>query len=187
MPHTLLILHFRYIDSDPEQFNTALLPPHVLNALEADSFWCLSRMLDGIQDNYIATQPGIHRSVKRMSELVARIDRNEFFSMPHGVVLTVLSFSASGSTSRFGKRGIYAICVQMDELFADAGDQRAEYHPDVGYLSGEPHIRVEQTSSLMKSILGRRTRCIFPIPLICLFSVSSQVEQEITRNGHHPS
>ncbi|KAJ3558015.1 hypothetical protein NM688_g1153 [Phlebia brevispora] len=63
-----------YIDSDPEDFDPAALPTHVLNAIEADSFWCLSRLLDGIQDNYIAGQPGIHRSVKRMSELVARID-----------------------------------------------------------------------------------------------------------------
>jgi TBC1 domain family member 2 len=45
-----------------------------MNAVEADSFWCLSRLLDGIQDNYISAQPGIQRSVKRMAELVARID-----------------------------------------------------------------------------------------------------------------
>lgn len=61
-------------DSDPEQFDTSLLPENVLNAVEADSFWCLSRLLDGIQDNYISAQPGIQRSVKRMAELVARID-----------------------------------------------------------------------------------------------------------------
>lgn len=42
--------------------------------MEADSFWCLSRLLDGIQDNYIHGQPGIHRGVKRIAELVARID-----------------------------------------------------------------------------------------------------------------
>ncbi|KZT10679.1 RabGAP/TBC [Laetiporus sulphureus 93-53] len=63
-----------YIDSDPEEFDPAILPTSVLDAIEADTFWCLSRLLDGIQDNYIATQPGIHRSVKRMAELVARID-----------------------------------------------------------------------------------------------------------------
>jgi len=64
----------RAADSDPENFDTSLLPTDVLNAVEADSFWCLSRLLDGIQDNYISAQPGIHRSVKRMAELVARID-----------------------------------------------------------------------------------------------------------------
>ncbi|OSC97452.1 RabGAP/TBC [Trametes coccinea BRFM310] len=63
-----------YIDTDPEDFDTALLTDSVRTAVEADTFWCLSRLLDGIQDNYIAGQPGIHRSVKRMAELVARID-----------------------------------------------------------------------------------------------------------------
>ncbi len=61
-------------DSDPEEFDTAILPDTVRTAVEADTFWCLSRLLDGIQDNYIAGQPGIQRSVKRMAELVARID-----------------------------------------------------------------------------------------------------------------
>ena len=63
-----------YIDTDPETFDPGLLPPSVLNAVEADTFWCLSRLLDGIQDNYIFAQPGIQRSVRRMEELVKRID-----------------------------------------------------------------------------------------------------------------
>jgi hypothetical protein len=63
-----------YVDADPEEIDPSVLPPHVLTAVEADSFWCLSRLLDGIQDNYITAQPGIQRSVKRMAELVARID-----------------------------------------------------------------------------------------------------------------
>lgn len=63
-----------YSDSDPEDFDPSLLPTRVLNSIEADSFWCLSRLLDGIQDNYIFAQPGIQRSVRRMAELVSRID-----------------------------------------------------------------------------------------------------------------
>lgn len=61
-------------DSDPELFDVGDLDPAVLAAIEADSFWCLSKLLDGIQDNYISHQPGIQRLVKRMSELVKRID-----------------------------------------------------------------------------------------------------------------
>jgi TBC1 domain family member 2 len=64
----------RTLDSEPENFDPHLLPPNALSAVEADSFWCLSRLLDGIQDNYIFAQPGIQRSVRRMAELVARID-----------------------------------------------------------------------------------------------------------------
>ncbi|KAL9711574.1 GTPase-activating protein [Leucoagaricus gongylophorus] len=63
-----------YIDSDPENFDPSVLPKDILNAIEADSFWCLSRLLDGIQDNYIFAQPGIVRSIKRMADLVSRID-----------------------------------------------------------------------------------------------------------------
>ena len=69
------------LDSDPEDFDPSLLPTHVLNAIEADSFWCLSRLLDGIQDNYIFAQPGIQRSVRRMAELVGRIDGISLLSL----------------------------------------------------------------------------------------------------------
>ena len=61
-------------DADPEDIDPSILPPSILAAIEADSFWCLSRLLDGIPDNYTCAQPGIQRSVKRMAELVARID-----------------------------------------------------------------------------------------------------------------
>ncbi|GAA5864094.1 hypothetical protein JCM3774_006376 [Rhodotorula dairenensis] len=63
-----------YIDADPESFDVSVLAPEVLEALEADSFWCLSKLLDGIQDNYIFAQPGIQRLVKKMETLCARVD-----------------------------------------------------------------------------------------------------------------
>lgn len=50
------------------------LPKPVLDAVEADSFWCLSKLLDGIQDNYIFAQPGIVRQVSALKDLTTRID-----------------------------------------------------------------------------------------------------------------
>lgn len=61
-------------DCDPEDYDISALPPEALLALEADTFWCLSKLLDGIQDNYIFAQPGIHRQVARCQELCARVD-----------------------------------------------------------------------------------------------------------------
>lgn len=52
------------------------LPRPVLDAVEADTFWCLTKLLDGIQDNYIFAQPGIQRQVAGLRDLVTRIDKS---------------------------------------------------------------------------------------------------------------
>lgn len=45
-----------------------------LGFVEADSYWCLTKLLDGIQDNYTFSQPGIQRQVTRLKALISRID-----------------------------------------------------------------------------------------------------------------
>jgi len=49
------------------------LPQEVLMQVEADAYWCLSRLIDTIQDHYTFAQPGIQRMVFKLKELVARI------------------------------------------------------------------------------------------------------------------
>lgn len=61
-------------DVDVELFDPKILPKHVLDAVEADTFWCLTKLLDGIQDNYIHAQPGIIRQVSALKDLINRID-----------------------------------------------------------------------------------------------------------------
>lgn len=63
------------VDSDIERgMDPGQLPKAVLDAVEADSFWCLTKLLDGIQDNYIFAQPGIQRQVAALRDLTVRID-----------------------------------------------------------------------------------------------------------------
>lgn len=57
-----------------EGMDPGQLPKPVLDAVEADSFWCLTKLLDGIQDNYVYAQPGIHRQVNALRDLTKRID-----------------------------------------------------------------------------------------------------------------
>ncbi|CAG5986462.1 unnamed protein product [Menidia menidia] len=59
---------------DVENFEVAALPLETQRNIEADSFWCMSKLLDGIQDNYTFAQPGIQNKVKALEELVSRID-----------------------------------------------------------------------------------------------------------------
>ena len=49
------------------------LPKPVLDAVEADSFWCLTKLLEGILDHYIVGQPGIQRQVRGLRDLTARV------------------------------------------------------------------------------------------------------------------
>ena len=44
--------------------------PIVSLQVEADSYWCLCKLLDGIQDHYTYAQPGIQRTVFHLKELV---------------------------------------------------------------------------------------------------------------------
>jgi len=42
--------------------------------VEADSYWCLSKVLDGILDNYTNEQPGIKKSFNKIKEIMKRLD-----------------------------------------------------------------------------------------------------------------
>ncbi|XP_071774797.1 TBC1 domain family member 22B [Centroberyx gerrardi] len=65
-----------FVQEDVENFEVAALPLDTQRNIEADSFWCMSKLLDGIQDNYTFAQPGIQNKVKALEELVSRIDED---------------------------------------------------------------------------------------------------------------
>lgn len=50
------------------------MPEEQFHCIEADCFWCLTKLLDGIQDHYTFASPGIQRLVFKLEELIARID-----------------------------------------------------------------------------------------------------------------
>lgn len=62
---------------DTQRFETFMidnLSKDKRDIIEADSFWCLSKFLDGIQDNYVFAQLGIQRKVNQLKELIQRVD-----------------------------------------------------------------------------------------------------------------
>uniref|UniRef100_A0A915EAT6 Rab-GAP TBC domain-containing protein n=1 Tax=Ditylenchus dipsaci TaxID=166011 RepID=A0A915EAT6_9BILA len=67
-----------YIQDDVEvgTFDVAQLDRSAMEVVEADSFWCVSALLDTIQDNYTFAQPGIQRKVQNLRELMSRVDKN---------------------------------------------------------------------------------------------------------------
>lgn len=57
-----------------ENIDTSLISPRVAAIIEADTYWCLSRILDNITDNYIHEQPGIIKQVNDLRNLISKID-----------------------------------------------------------------------------------------------------------------
>ena len=45
-----------------------------LDKIEGDAYYCLSKILDGILDNYTSSWPGIQKSFVRIEEVVKRVD-----------------------------------------------------------------------------------------------------------------
>ncbi|KAK0549710.1 GTPase-activating protein [Tilletia horrida] len=120
-----------YIDSDPEQYDVAHLPAQTLQALEADTFWCLSKLLDGIQDNYIFAQPGIQRQVKLMGELVARIDAPLHQHLAEQNVQYMQFAFRWMNCLLMREMSVRNIVRMWDTYLAEGPDSFADFHPFV--------------------------------------------------------
>ena len=46
------------------------LPLEEFLAVEADAFWCLSKLIDDIQDNYTDMQPGVHKMINKLKAVI---------------------------------------------------------------------------------------------------------------------
>ncbi|KAH7848665.1 hypothetical protein Vadar_005899 [Vaccinium darrowii] len=70
----LVVFLSEFLEGSVEDWTTLDLPPEKISNIEADCYWCLSKLLDGMQDHYTFAQPGIQRLVFKLKELVRRID-----------------------------------------------------------------------------------------------------------------
>lgn len=70
----LIVFLEEHLEGNMENWNISHLSPQTISNIEADCYWCLSKLLDGMQDHYTFAQPGIQRLVFKLKELVRRID-----------------------------------------------------------------------------------------------------------------
>ena len=50
------------------------LGEEVLLEIEADSYWCFTKMMDRVQNNYTHNQPGLTKMIKKMEEIISLVD-----------------------------------------------------------------------------------------------------------------
>ncbi|CAA6663874.1 unnamed protein product [Spirodela intermedia] len=70
----LIVFLSEHLSGNVEDWSISDLSPDKISNVEADCYWCLSKLLDGMQDHYTFAQPGIQRLVFKLKELVRRID-----------------------------------------------------------------------------------------------------------------
>ncbi|CAI5714793.1 unnamed protein product [Peronospora destructor] len=73
----LVVFISAFID-EPQTCDLSKVLDENLRIVEADSYWCLTKLLDDIQDHYTFAQPGLQRMVQRMEDLVHRCDAELF-------------------------------------------------------------------------------------------------------------
>eukprot|EP01094_Clydonella_sp_ATCC50884_P009453 TRINITY_DN1898_c0_g1_i3.p1 TRINITY_DN1898_c0_g1~~TRINITY_DN1898_c0_g1_i3.p1 ORF type:complete len:451 (+),score=130.60 TRINITY_DN1898_c0_g1_i3:189-1355(+) len=61
-------------EGDVDDIDVSSVTSDTFQIVEADSFWCMTKLLDSVQDNYTFAQPGIQKMVFKLQELVSRID-----------------------------------------------------------------------------------------------------------------
>lgn len=70
----LVVFLSEYLEGTIDGWSISDLSKEKISNVEADCYWCLSKLLDGMQDHYTFAQPGIQRLVFKLKELVNRID-----------------------------------------------------------------------------------------------------------------
>lgn len=70
----LVVFLSEYLEGSVDDWSIANITAEKISDIEADCYWCLSKLLDGMQDHYTFAQPGIQRLVFKLKELVRRID-----------------------------------------------------------------------------------------------------------------
>jgi len=60
--------------AEAQALDVSKVSAEILEQVEADTYWCITKLLDNIQDHYIFSQPGLQRMTFRLQALVERHD-----------------------------------------------------------------------------------------------------------------
>ncbi|XP_036155048.1 TBC1 domain family member 22A isoform X1 [Myotis myotis] len=138
-------------EEDVDIADVSRVPADVLRNVEADTYWCMSRLLDGIQDNYTFAQPGIQMKVRMLEELVGRIDvgARGLLSLPPVRVRCVPREVEEGDTGR--KRFPRAAAVPAEPAHGPLGRRGGQPAAGRGL---PPEVRLRRRPQPLQEVSG---------------------------------
>jgi len=63
---------------EPKDIEQKLSDSKIILKVEADTYYCFSKVLNGILDNYTDKTPGINQSIQIIKQLIQNVDRKLF-------------------------------------------------------------------------------------------------------------
>ncbi|KYN97256.1 putative TBC domain protein [Plasmodium gaboni] len=100
-----------------------------LKNVESDLYFCLSKLLEQIQDNYTFGQPGIQRAIIKVKEIVKRID-NSLFNHIYNNNIDFIQFSFRWVNCLLLREFPINISVRLlDTYISDISDIFTDFHP----------------------------------------------------------
>lgn len=145
-----------------EKIDMSRIPEEASQQIEADCFWCLGWLLDGIQDNYTFAQPGIQRQVAQLDDLIGRIQPDLHDHLETNSV-QFLQFAFRWFNNLLMRElPLGAIVRLWDSYFAESGpDERSTLHLFVcsAFLIHWKRLLLEQCDfqGLMMAVQGLPT------------------------------
>ena len=70
----MVVFLSEYFEGDINNWSMSDLSSDIISNIEADCYWCLSKLLDGMQDHYTFAQPGIQRLVFKL-KLIGMVNK----------------------------------------------------------------------------------------------------------------
>ena len=117
-----------YAQHDLMSCDVAQISESVMLDTEADTYWCLTKLLDGIQDHYTPSQPGIQRMVLRLEDLMRRIDKDmDDHFQKEGVGYMQFSFRWMNCIL-LREMPMHAIIRLWDTYFSEEGSGFERFH-----------------------------------------------------------
>lgn len=103
------------------------ITPEEQLAVEADVYWCASKFIDCIQDNFTVSQPGILRMVSNLEELVGRIDA-PLLNHLRGVEAHFYQFSFRWMNCLLMRELPLNIVIRIWDTYISEGDLFPSFH-----------------------------------------------------------
>lgn len=103
------------------------LPEEERLAVEADCYWCVTKFIDCIQDNYTFAQPGIQRMVSNLEEIVGRIDA-PLLNHLHHLETHFIQFSFRWMNCLLMRELPLSVVIRTWDTYISEGDSFPSFH-----------------------------------------------------------